>query len=152
MLVWILAGTLVALQVPDILSTNAILARGGRELNPVVRAFMRLGRWWWLPKVAVCAWAAWLIAAMGVVEAVACLAVLNVIYLLVVVSNLRQLGRQRKLRQLNGLGPGGMRKLHLRIIRRQAKRSQDIKKHLDKTGRAQAESPARTCSAGSCRS
>lgn len=143
MLTWILAGTVVALQVPDIVSTNAILARGGREMNPIIRACMRLGRWWWVPKLAVAVAASWFIAASGsgpeslagtgATEAVICLAVLNALYVLVVASNLRQLYRLcrvRRLDRLNSLGPGPMRRLHLRLIRSQAKNSQKVTKHM----------------------
>ncbi len=42
----------IALQVLDVWSTRSILARGGRERNPVMRALMRVcGRWWWVPKL-----------------------------------------------------------------------------------------------------
>lgn len=40
----------------DIVTTNLVLSKGGRELNGVVVWFMGcLGRFWWLPKAAVAA-------------------------------------------------------------------------------------------------
>jgi hypothetical protein len=38
----------------DVATTNAVLASGGAELNPVMRLSMtELGSLWWLPKAAV---------------------------------------------------------------------------------------------------
>lgn len=100
---WILAGTLVALQVPDVLTTNAILASGGRELNPVIRICMRMGgNMWWVPKMALVLALAPFIAASGYPEAQGFLIALNVLYLGVVASNLRQLRRLERVRVLRG--------------------------------------------------
>ncbi|WP_417255369.1 DUF5658 family protein [Celeribacter halophilus] len=40
----------------DIVTTNLVLSKGGRELNGIVAWFMeRLGRFWWLPKALITA-------------------------------------------------------------------------------------------------
>lgn len=97
MTAWILAALLVALQVPDILTTNAILARGGRELNPLMRLCMRLGAaWslpWWLPKAVLASAGAWFLAARGGDDGLLYLFILVAAYLGVVGSNLVQLRR-----------------------------------------------------------
>lgn len=56
---WLTLGLvflLMLLQVLDVVSTNRVLRRGGREFNPFVLWIMqRLGRAWWLPKLALAA-------------------------------------------------------------------------------------------------
>ena len=50
----ICALTIALVQVLDIATTNAALAAGGAELNPVMRLSMsNLGSVWWLPKAVV---------------------------------------------------------------------------------------------------
>jgi hypothetical protein len=46
---------IIALASVDVILTNAILAKGGTELNPFNRFFLaKLGRkWWWAPKMAI---------------------------------------------------------------------------------------------------
>ena len=47
----VLTGLTIVLQIPDVLTTNRILSRGGIELNPMIRFAMRkFGRWWWITK------------------------------------------------------------------------------------------------------
>lgn len=110
MAAWTLAVLLVALQAPDILTTNAILARGGRELNPLMRLCMRLGAaWglpWWLPKITVASAGAWTLAAWGGNEGLVSLILLVTAYLGVVGSNLLQLRRQTR-RARRDIGAGG---------------------------------------------
>ena len=49
-----LLAAFVLLQVCDVLSTNAVLASGGWEANPLeVAAQTSLGAVWWLPKLAL---------------------------------------------------------------------------------------------------
>jgi hypothetical protein len=103
MLNWTLAALLVFLQIPDILTTNAILAAGGRELNPVMRLCMRLSSawrlsWlpWWMPKMAVAMAGAWILGAAQGTDALVVLILLVLAYLAVVGSNLVQLRRLRK--------------------------------------------------------
>ncbi|EGJ51612.1 DUF5658 family protein [Desulfocurvibacter africanus] len=102
MLNWTLAALLVLLQVPDILTTNAILAAGGRELNPVMRLCMRLSStwrlsWlpWWMPKLVVALGGAWILGASEDTDAIMALVLLVLAYLAVVGSNLMQLRRLR---------------------------------------------------------
>lgn len=53
---YLLIGLVLLLQVVDVWTTNRILARRGRELNPLVRWLIRhLGRWWWISKAPVLA-------------------------------------------------------------------------------------------------
>jgi Domain of unknown function (DUF5658) len=48
------ALVIAAVQVLDVITTNAGLASGGVELNPIMRLSMAtLGSLWWLPKAAV---------------------------------------------------------------------------------------------------
>jgi uncharacterized protein DUF5658 len=48
------ALAIAAGQAIDIATTNAVLAFGGAELNPLMRLSMsNLGSLWWLPKVAI---------------------------------------------------------------------------------------------------
>ncbi len=103
MLNWTLAALLVLLQIPDILTTNAILSAGGREVNPVMRLCMRLSSawrlaWlpWWMPKMAVAMAGAWVLGDSQDPEALMALVLLVLAYLAVVGSNLVQLRRLRK--------------------------------------------------------
>lgn len=100
MIAWTLAALLVFLQVPDILTTNAIIARGGRELNPLMRLCMRLdaawGLPWWLPKMTLASGGAWTLAAWGDWDGLVSLALLVAVYVGVVTSNLVQLRRIRR--------------------------------------------------------
>lgn len=92
-----LATLLVLLQAPDIWTTNRILAMGGRELNPGVRLLMRLGSRWWWPKLAIALLAAGYMALSGEPEARAALVVCNAAYVLVILSNLRQMRKMEKM-------------------------------------------------------
>jgi uncharacterized protein DUF5658 len=50
----IAALTIAVVQLLDVATTNAALASGGAELNPVMRLSMaKLGSLWWLPKATV---------------------------------------------------------------------------------------------------
>lgn len=102
MLNWTLAALLVLLQVPDILTTNAILAAGGRELNPAMRLCMRLSAawglpWlpWWMPKLTMTLAGACYLGVSEGLDALVALALLVLAYLAVVGSNLVQLRRLR---------------------------------------------------------
>jgi hypothetical protein len=100
MLDWLLAGALILLQVPDILTTNRLISRGGRELNPVMRLAMRLGkRWWWVPKLVIAGAGALILAASPDAWSRHALIALNVLYILVIVSNYRQIRRQNRMRR-----------------------------------------------------
>jgi len=50
-----IAGLVIAVgQALDVATTNAVLASGGAELNPLMRISMaKLGSLWWLPKAAI---------------------------------------------------------------------------------------------------
>ena len=79
---------LMILQVLDVISTNRVLRLGGREFNPfMVWIMRRLGRAWWLPKLALaavpCAFA--VVYADPWIDAV--LAAIGVAYLIVVTHN-----------------------------------------------------------------
>lgn len=94
-----LAILLVLLQLPDIWTTNAILAAGGRELNPVIRLLQRrAGRWWWLPKLLLALVGAWVFASVDDALSTWALAAVCCIYILVIVSNIRQMVRIRRRR------------------------------------------------------
>ncbi len=46
--------TFILLQLTDVLTTNSLMAAGGRELNPVMAAAIaNCGSFWWLPKLVV---------------------------------------------------------------------------------------------------
>src|SRR5215831_15803524 len=48
------ALAIAIVQVLDVATTNAALASGGAELNPIMRLSMaKLGSLWWLPKAAI---------------------------------------------------------------------------------------------------
>lgn len=50
----------------DIVSTNKVLRRGGRELNPVMRwAMEKFGKFWVVPKLALAGFAAAMILLYG---------------------------------------------------------------------------------------
>lgn len=55
----------LALQVADIVTTHTILKRGGYERNPVVRLFMKAGRGWMVPKLALFAAPTWFVMWFG---------------------------------------------------------------------------------------
>ncbi|WP_029893602.1 DUF5658 family protein [Desulfohalovibrio reitneri] len=94
MLDWLLAALTAVLQVPDILTTNALLSRGGRELNPGVRLLMRLfrRRWWWA-KLAIALPATAFLAASPDPLATWALGLVALLHVAAVWSNLRQLRR-----------------------------------------------------------
>lgn len=94
-----LALLLVLLQIPDIWTTNRILAMGGREMNPGVRLLMRLGSRWWWPKLAIALAAAGYMALSGEPEARMALLICNAAYAPVVLSNLRQIRKMKTARQ-----------------------------------------------------
>nr|WP_209280120.1 DUF5658 family protein [Desulfobaculum xiamenense] len=84
----------VALQVADVWSTNRILLRGGRELNPVVRWLMRAcGRWWWVPKIVIATACGVYLTLEPWPDGPAVLGLVTAIYVWVVYRNLRQLPR-----------------------------------------------------------
>ena len=83
---------LAALQVADIRTTRAVLARGGVEKNPVVAWLMeRFGPLWWAPKLAVAALGAGLIVLSGATWA---LWPLNAVYVAIVLWNMRAAGER----------------------------------------------------------
>lgn len=90
---WLLAVNLILLQIPDVVTTNRILAHGGRELNPVMRLCMRMGRGWWAPKLLGTVLGAVYLAVWGEEDGYWMLAGLNGLYVAVVLSNLRQLAK-----------------------------------------------------------
>jgi hypothetical protein len=93
-----LALAAMVLQVLDIWTTNAILAAGGRERNPVVRWCMaRCGRWWWVPKLAVVGLA--LVALVAEDADWRLVAGLDLAYVAVVGQNLWQMRRMGLLRR-----------------------------------------------------
>src|SRR5690348_16814777 len=48
------ALAIAIVQILDVATTNAALASGGAELNPIMRLSMaNLGSLWWLPKAAI---------------------------------------------------------------------------------------------------
>jgi hypothetical protein len=49
-----LIAAFVALQLSDVITTQAILSRGGGESNPLVFHFMQtFGESWWIPKLCL---------------------------------------------------------------------------------------------------
>ena len=94
MIDWALFWAMLVVQLLDVLTTNRILAGGGRELNPVMRLFMRLGgRWWWVPKLAVAIIASLVLAVDESELATWLLGGILFCYVVVVVSNLYQIRR-----------------------------------------------------------
>jgi hypothetical protein len=46
----------------DIVTTNSIISKGGRELNPLMAYFMvHLGDWWWIPKAVMTLCVGWIL-------------------------------------------------------------------------------------------
>lgn len=95
-----LALSAVALQVPDVLTTNKVISNGGRELNPLVRWYMsKTGKWWWtlklaaVPPVAMVYWF-YVSSQLPAWGALAALGAINVIYVYVLVNNTKALKRQ----------------------------------------------------------
>lgn len=92
----LLAVALVALQIPDIVTTNQIIKAGGRELNPLVRLLMKLGALWWVPKFVVAVVCAWIFITAGDEDNRWAMIAVVAIYLAVVFSNYRQVRRLKK--------------------------------------------------------
>ncbi len=88
---WLTFGlviVLMALQVLDVISTNRVLRLGGREFNPlVVWVMRRMGRAWWLPKLAVATLISSLALALADPQLDAVLAGIGALYVLVVGHN-----------------------------------------------------------------
>jgi hypothetical protein len=73
----------------DVVTTNYILEKGGRELNPLMAYFMsNLGDYWWVPKAVMTLGVAWVTLIIGKPSV---LIVVIVIQGLVVMWNLWQL-------------------------------------------------------------
>lgn len=73
----------------DVMTTNAILGRGGKELNPLMVFFMaHLGDCWWVPKAVMTIGVAWVTLIIGKPSV---LVIVIVIQALVVMWNLWQL-------------------------------------------------------------
>lgn len=87
----------IALQVADVITTNAVIRTGGVELNPVVKFFMDVaGKQWWTIKIPVVAPLLLLgvfVHSDGVVSLAALAPVLaiNVAYTYVVINNYRSI-------------------------------------------------------------
>lgn len=92
----VLAGCMALLQPADIITTNYVLAHGGRELNPFIRWCMRLGRWWWVPKVGIVAVATTMLVQQRHAGGLWMLGALVLLYVAVVLSNCVQVWRIRK--------------------------------------------------------
>lgn len=87
----------IALQVLDVWSTRSILARGGRERNPVMRALMRVcGRWWWVPKLGFAIPCGVYLGFVDGWEGPALLVLCNLLYIWVVWNNMRQFPQGRR--------------------------------------------------------
>jgi hypothetical protein len=63
--IYIIASTIMALQVLDVITTNLVLQKPhGLEANPLVKFSMSFfGDLWWLPKIAVAAVIVYLVVA-----------------------------------------------------------------------------------------
>jgi hypothetical protein len=109
----ILAAAAVALQIPDIVTTNRVVAMGGREVNPLMRKLMEATGLWWVPKIALVAAGAAVLVAIGDAWSLAALVIIDAGYAVVVVHNLRVMNRMRRNREeleaayRRWLGPGG---------------------------------------------
>lgn len=80
---------LLGLQAADVITTDAALARGGKELNPITNFFMKwLGSYWWLSKLLVVVAAA-LLWSVGDPGTIAGLIILIAIYGYTVMQNTR---------------------------------------------------------------
>lgn len=83
---------LVALQAGDVLTTNKLLSKGGREANPLMLWVMsKLGSYWWSVKVALMLALGYLVYQLPNFHMLLALAALNLLYLWVVLHNYRQL-------------------------------------------------------------
>lgn len=90
--IYVLFCTLSVLQVGDVVTTNRVLARGGREANPIMAWVMaRLGGYWWLSKVAIILLLGVALWQMPAYPATLILIGLNALYLWVIWHNARQL-------------------------------------------------------------
>lgn len=90
-MVWLLLVVFVLLQIADVWTTNKVLARGGREKNPIVRFLMRLfGQLWWVPKLILTIGCGLYLAVQPWPEGPLWLVFIIVLYAWVVWSNLRQ--------------------------------------------------------------
>jgi hypothetical protein len=79
---------LMLLQFLDVVSTNRVLSRGGREFNPIIAWIMqRLGRAWWMPKFAVVSVPSGFAVAYANPRIDAALAGIAVAYVVVVANN-----------------------------------------------------------------
>lgn len=87
----ILLSLLVALAVADVVVTNAALKVPGlREANPLMQRLQdKLGRLWFVPKLAVTAVGVWLLYRTAAEAAVPMTALLILAYVWVVVNNWR---------------------------------------------------------------
>jgi len=88
---YILLAALVLLQVADVKTTNDVISRGGRELNPVVKAFMKIfGKAWeWVKSAVVIALGVFLLYLQTTISLVV-LAGLVLLYAWVVWHNYNQ--------------------------------------------------------------
>lgn len=94
-----LVSLLMLLQLLDVMSTNRVLARGGREANPLVWWTMqRMGRAWWMPKFAVTSVPSGFAVAYANPRIDVALAGIAVAYLFVVVNNCVVAGQLARMR------------------------------------------------------
>ena len=53
-MIYVIAAWVMLSGVADVITTERALARGARELNPIMRAMQEAtGRWWWVGKLLV---------------------------------------------------------------------------------------------------
>jgi len=91
--IWLFAWAAFAVaQAADIFSTNRLLSKGGRELNPVMRFLMdRLGDKWWVGKLLMAGAAGTLLHVSNIPELAFALAT---ILLLIAANNWRLSNKQ----------------------------------------------------------
>lgn len=83
----------MSFQVADVVTTNEVLSKGGREVNPIAAWMMaQFGKHWWVPKVIIAIVAGVILAKMGPPGA-AGLGVVNLAYGLILANNLYQAGK-----------------------------------------------------------
>lgn len=94
-----LVSLLMLLQLADVVTTNRVLARGGREANPLVWWTMRrMGRAWWMPKLAVTSVPSGFAMAYANPRIDLALAGIALAYLFVVANNVMVAGQLARLR------------------------------------------------------
>lgn len=79
-------------QVIDIITTNRARDLGGEEVNPLVGWFMDyFGEYWWIAKLIMVLIGGLVIAYIGGPVMIGILVALNILYLVIIINNMRML-------------------------------------------------------------